>query len=85
MTDGQLLLKAIVADPKSDEPRLQYADYLRENGDADRAEFIEVQIKLLRGNFDCRMWMPNCGECGDGSLKFLAENGCEGCTGRGGS
>jgi uncharacterized protein (TIGR02996 family) len=39
-------LQAILADPDDDAPRLIYADWLDENGDADRAEFIRLQIGL---------------------------------------
>jgi uncharacterized protein (TIGR02996 family) len=39
-------LKAILADPDDDAPRLAYADWLDEAGDSDRAEFIRVQIAL---------------------------------------
>jgi uncharacterized protein (TIGR02996 family) len=34
------LLRAIVGSPNEDTPRLVYADWLDENGDSDRAEFI---------------------------------------------
>lgn len=40
-----LLLRAILDEPNSDEPRLIYSDYLEENGDLDRAEFIRLQLK----------------------------------------
>jgi uncharacterized protein (TIGR02996 family) len=43
---GEALLQAILADPEDDGPRLIYADWLEENGNADRAEFIRVQIEL---------------------------------------
>src|SRR4051812_25708165 len=39
-------LRAIVADPDADAPRLAYADWLDECGDAARAEFIRVQCAL---------------------------------------
>lgn len=45
MTDGDALLKAVLADPDEDTPRLVYADWLQENGQAERAEFIRVQVK----------------------------------------
>jgi len=41
-------LRAILADPDDDAPRLIYADWLDEHGDADRAEFIRVQVELSR-------------------------------------
>ena len=37
---------AIVANAEEDTPRLAYADWLDEHGDADRAEFIRVQCQL---------------------------------------
>lgn len=43
---GAALLKAIIANPDEDTPRLVYADYLQENGDDERAEFIRVQVAL---------------------------------------
>lgn len=50
MNDGDLLLKAIVAEPDEDTPRLIYADWLDETGtDPARAEFIRVQCRLARG------------------------------------
>lgn len=41
-------LKAILADPKSDLPRLEYAKWLEANGQADHAEFIRVQCELAK-------------------------------------
>jgi uncharacterized protein (TIGR02996 family) len=48
MTDEDALLRAIVASPEDDAPRLVYADWCEENGDPDRAEFIRTQIELAR-------------------------------------
>lgn len=39
-------LRAICENPDDDAPRLIYADWLDENGDADRAEFIRLQIEI---------------------------------------
>src|SRR5262249_49189412 len=41
-------LEAILARPDDDAPRLVFADWLEEQGDADRAEFIRVQIERTR-------------------------------------
>ncbi len=41
-------LAAIADRPDDDLPRLVYADYLEENGDPDRAEFIRTQIELAK-------------------------------------
>lgn len=38
----------IIANPDDDAPRLVYADWLSENGDPARAEFIRVQIELAK-------------------------------------
>jgi uncharacterized protein (TIGR02996 family) len=48
MSDGELLLRAILDQPKEDTPRLVYADWLEENGRPERAEFIRVQVELAR-------------------------------------
>jgi len=40
------LLRAIVADPEADAPRLAYADWKEDCGDADRAEFVRIQCAL---------------------------------------
>src|SRR4051794_533693 len=42
----QAFLRAICAAPDDDGPRLVYADWLDEQGDADRAEFIRLQCAL---------------------------------------
>lgn len=48
MTDTQsALLRAVLADPASDDARLVYADWLQDDGDQpDRAEFIRVQVEM---------------------------------------
>jgi uncharacterized protein (TIGR02996 family) len=57
-TGNQLLLD-ILTNPKEDDLRLIYADWLDDQGDVDRAEFIRVQIELetlnkrLQSTEDC--------------------------------
>lgn len=46
--DDPALLAAILADPADDTVRLVYADWLEENGQTARAEFVRVQIALTR-------------------------------------
>jgi uncharacterized protein (TIGR02996 family) len=46
MTRADAFLKAILAEPDDDAPRLLFADWLEEYGDANRAEFIRIQIAL---------------------------------------
>jgi uncharacterized protein (TIGR02996 family) len=48
MTHGDAFLRAIFEAPDDDAPRLVYADWLEENGDPFRAEFIRVQCELAR-------------------------------------
>ncbi len=42
----EALLSAVAADFEADLPRLVYADWLEQQGDPQRAEFIRVQLKL---------------------------------------
>jgi uncharacterized protein (TIGR02996 family) len=50
MTDCASFLAAIVRRPDDDLPRLIYADYLDERGQAARAEFIRLQCAAARGD-----------------------------------
>ena len=42
-------LKAVIAHPDDDLTRLVYADWLDENGQSERAEFVRVQVALAAG------------------------------------
>ncbi len=55
MNDGDALLRAILVQPDEDTPRLVYADWLQENGEPERAEYIRLQVQLARQN---RTWCP---------------------------
>jgi uncharacterized protein (TIGR02996 family) len=44
-TDGDHLLRMILEQPAEDSHRLVYADWLEENGQPERAEFIRLQIE----------------------------------------
>jgi len=46
--DEQALLAAVIAHPDEDTPRLMFADWLEENGQPERAEFIRAQIEAAR-------------------------------------
>ena len=48
MTDRDALIAAIHADPDDDTARLVYADWLQENGQAERADFIRAEIEAAR-------------------------------------
>jgi uncharacterized protein (TIGR02996 family) len=54
MPDAEAFLRAIIASPDDDGPRLVYADWLEENGEPERAEFIRVQIELARNGIEGR-------------------------------
>jgi uncharacterized protein (TIGR02996 family) len=46
LTEGDALLADVVAHPERDDVRLILADWLQENGQEERAEFIRAQIEL---------------------------------------
>jgi uncharacterized protein (TIGR02996 family) len=48
MSTEASLLAEIRALPDDDVPRLVYADWLEDQGDSDRAEFIRLQVRLAR-------------------------------------
>jgi uncharacterized protein (TIGR02996 family) len=48
MNDKDALFQSVLAAPEDDAPRLIFADWLDENGEPERAEFIRVQIDLAR-------------------------------------
>ena len=52
MTDGEALIRSVLATPADDAPRLVYADWLEEQGRPEDAEFVRVQIELARMGFD---------------------------------
>jgi uncharacterized protein (TIGR02996 family) len=54
MNQGKALFQAILDEPDDDALRLVYADWLEENGQPERAEFIRVQILLSKIGNDKR-------------------------------
>src|SRR5260370_1312001 len=48
MSQADAFLDAIREAPDDDTPRLVYADWLDDHGDADRAAFIRAQVRLAR-------------------------------------
>jgi uncharacterized protein (TIGR02996 family) len=48
MSERDALLKAVCENPDDDTPRLVFADWLQENGEEERAEFIRLQIEVAR-------------------------------------
>jgi len=54
MSDRDALMRTICDHPDDDVPRLVFADWLEENGDADHAALIRTQIGLEK----LREWEP---------------------------
>jgi uncharacterized protein (TIGR02996 family) len=50
LPEWELLLKAVVASPDDDLPRLVAADWLDEHGEPERAEFIRVQVERAKAD-----------------------------------
>jgi len=48
VSDHDALVRAVCAAPDDDTPRLVYADYLDDDGEADRAAFVRAQVELAR-------------------------------------
>jgi uncharacterized protein (TIGR02996 family) len=46
----EALLQTILAEPQEDAPRLVFADWLDDNGQPERAEFIRLQIEVATGS-----------------------------------
>src|SRR5262245_7236808 len=52
VTAEQGFLESITTNPEDDTPRLVYADWLDDQGQSERAEFIRLQIQLARMSED---------------------------------
>jgi uncharacterized protein (TIGR02996 family) len=63
MTEREAFIAAILAAPDDDLPRLVYADWLEEQGEVERAEFIRVQCELAKPE---RCLTPNITTWNDG-------------------
>ena len=48
LSQHEAFLRAIYDAPEDDTPRLVYADFLQENGEEERAEFIRTAVELAR-------------------------------------
>jgi uncharacterized protein (TIGR02996 family) len=75
---GRAFLRAVCERPADDAPRLILADWLEEMGDADRAEFIRLQIHLeaaCRGDQVWRqfLWLSPALEAGRPELRAAAD------------
>jgi len=67
VTDLAALHAAVFANPDDDTVRLIYADELESSGDAERAEFIRLQVELAKWSCDFKQtkkqpgWRHDCG------------------------
>jgi uncharacterized protein (TIGR02996 family) len=87
MSDHDALLRAICESPADDLPRLVYADWLEDNGQAERAQFIRTEVDIyrrpewdaerVRYEYAARLdhgWpdkRPWLGECAEGPLSGI--------------
>ncbi len=77
LTDRAAFLAAIRNAPDDDAPRLVYADWLSENGEEERAEFIRVQVALAAMGTVCDREDQD-----DGCHPFRVEWKCSPCQRR---
>ncbi|MFM8272421.1 MAG: TIGR02996 domain-containing protein [Gemmata sp.] len=70
MSDRDALLAAILANPAEDTPRLVYADWLQENGEPARGEFVRLQV----GAAQAEPFSPQARECEAAAQRLLAKN-----------
>ncbi len=64
-SDRTALLRSILVDVEDDNPRLQFADWLEELGECERAEFIRVQCELAAWPIEkCDSIYPGCAVSG---------------------
>ena len=71
-SDREAFMQAILDAPDDDTPRLIFADWLDEHGEAERAEFIRVQCELAKHpGMNCGVMY--CSERDAGGL-------CDSCT-----
>jgi len=73
MTERDAFIRHMLEDPLDDAPRLIFADWLEENGEAELAEFIRVQIAISREDACDRQDEPN------GCRPFKPEGKCFPC------
>jgi uncharacterized protein (TIGR02996 family) len=65
MTHADAFLQDIIAHPADDTPRLVFADWLDDNGQPERAEFIRIQCQqssLIASGYLCS-YDPHCKVC----------------------
>lgn len=73
MTTSEDFITAICREPERDDVRLVFADFLEENGDGERAEFIRVQIELAAIGHEPKLIEATVRAGKDGSLRMWPE------------
>src|SRR5215218_8501544 len=58
MNDHDALLNAIGEHPEEDTPRLMYADWLEENGQPERADFVRTQVEVAKPGLSAAERLP---------------------------
>jgi uncharacterized protein (TIGR02996 family) len=61
--DATALVRAVLESPADDAPRLVFADYVEEQGDPGRAEFIRLQVAAAHES--CAQRLPRQHTCSD--------------------
>jgi uncharacterized protein (TIGR02996 family) len=56
--EREALYRAVIENPADDAPRLVFADWLEEHGEAQRAEFIRLQIGMAKLAMHDPRWQP---------------------------
>lgn len=70
MTERECLLRAVLENPLNDVPRMVYADWLEENGEPDRAEFVRLQIELAQITYKDQICRKCKVRCDDNKSKY---------------
>jgi uncharacterized protein (TIGR02996 family) len=73
MSGPQAFLSEIIANPDDDTARLVYADWLEDNDDPERAEFIRAQVRLA----SMSSWEPERFDLEERALDLLADHRAE--------
>ena len=76
MTDREALLAAVRESPDDDLPRLVFADWLEEHGEAERSAFIRAQVEASRAE----PFSPAARDAEDRAAKLLAGKNLESWT-----
>lgn len=78
MTEREAFVAAIAANPGEDTPRLAFADWLQENGEDDRAQFVRLSCEVaacVRASDYLRLWPDDLNESCDRTDELLKLRG----------